>query len=363
MRKNQGEEMAASNAFYGALNAKIGALRGKLLDYNDYYMLSRSKSVRDATVALREYPAYSGHAINIENGENLRRNPVEPSLAATITGDFSRIYSFVSDTGARAFLDAYYLKIEIIVLKHILSTIYDNRNIPYSHAELARIFTKRAKLDIQRLFEAKTPGEFIESLRGTEFELRSITTDQNTSSLFFLAAELGLRYYLHIKRMRTKGQHKPNIQAFNYIFGVETDLRNAMWVYRLKRWYDVPPSLIYAYLVPSYYKLKKDDLTKLVETTNLQSLDAVLAETPYGVAFEDKTRLENGYYSEMRKVYKRAGNLFPNSIASAAAYLHFKEIELKNITALIEGVRYNLSPDDILKHILFTDKTEGRRNS
>ena len=354
--------MSTSNAFYGALNAKIGALRGKLLSFDDYYMLTRSKSVQDLTVALNNYPSYAGLAVGIDGKKKLRRNPVEQSLAITIANDFSRIYSFVSDEEARAFLDAFYLKIEIRVLKHIFSSIYDKREIPYSPSELARFFTRRAKLDLQKLLVAKVPEDFIEALHGSAFELRNINSDESLANLFLPSVELDLRYYSRINKIKAKGLSKSNSLAFDYIFGVEADLRNIMWVYRLKRRFDVPTSLIYAYLVPSYYRLKKDDLAGLAETSDLPSLNAALAETPYGSVFSDNNRLEIGYYSEMKKVYSRASRLFPNSIASAIAYLYFKEIELKNITALIEGVRYGLSPDDILKHLI-NNRSEGRRNS
>ena len=33
------------------------------------------------------------------------------------------------------------------------------------------------------------------------------------------------------------------------------------------------------------------------------------------------------------------------------AYMNLKEVELNNITTIIEGIRYNLNPDFIRQHI------------
>ena len=41
----------------------------------------------------------------------------------------------------------------------------------------------------------------------------------------------------------------------------------------------------------------------------------------------------------------------PESMVAVYAYMNLKEVELNNITTIIEGIRYNLNPDFIRTHI------------
>ena len=42
---------------------------------------------------------------------------------------------------------------------------------------------------------------------------------------------------------------------------------------------------------------------------------------------------------------------YPESMVAVYAYMNLKEVELNNITTIIEGIRYNLNPDFIRTHI------------
>ena len=41
----------------------------------------------------------------------------------------------------------------------------------------------------------------------------------------------------------------------------------------------------------------------------------------------------------------------PLTMAAVYAYINIKELEISNITIIIEGIRYGINPDNIKKHI------------
>ena len=66
----------------------------------------------------------------------------------------------------------------------------------------------------------------------------------------------------------------------------------------------------------------------------------------------DKGRFPEGNY---RYIYNRLSKsifvTYPESMVAVYAYMNLKEVELNNITTIIEGIRYNLNPDFIRTHI------------
>lgn len=81
------------------------------------------------------------------------------------------------------------------------------------------------------------------------------------------------------------------------------------------------------------------------------------------VAFAEKYGIAKVYDSidevfvddEVDIIYNRLSkSIFvthPESMVAVYAYMNLKEVELNNITTIIEGIRYNLNPDFIRTHI------------
>jgi vacuolar-type H+-ATPase subunit C/Vma6 len=92
----------------------------------------------------------------------------------------------------------------------------------------------------------------------------------------------------------------------------------------------------------------------MVMSDSVEQMVAIARGTAYSELFDG---LENGTFIEEnynRITYKLAKNMFVNhtdSMAAVYAYLSLKEIEIKKITTIIEGIRYSQNPDSIREHI------------
>ena len=62
----------------------------------------------------------------------------------------------------------------------------------------------------------------------------------------------------------------------------------------------------------------------------------------------DKPDLELLSHQIMNRIYTKTGSRHPYSIAILDSYLYFKELEMRRIITIIEGVRYGLKPEDIM---------------
>lgn len=336
----------------GGLNAKVMAMRGRLFEQDDYYSLAQNKTVRDAAAQIMSYPAYV-EALKSLDMEDLHREPFEQKIVLSLAGDFIRLYGFISDFRARRYLSAFYLRNEINIIKFILRSIYDKRTVNYTQTEFYSLFGDKMNIEYSRLVNSNNVSEFIENLKGTEFySVLSKKYAEDMPSLFELEAELDMYYYTHLVKLAKKNLDKVNLKAAAFINGTEIDLRNIMWIYRLKRYYKMNSAEIFTYLIPSYYQLSKESLVRMAEAKMTQDLNEEIDSSPYAYAFTDKDNIERGFYIAMNKTVKRACVLYPSSMVSATAYIYLKELEIKNIITLIEGIRYSLKPDEILGHII-----------
>ncbi|MDR2648599.1 MAG: V-type ATPase subunit [Clostridiales bacterium] len=343
---------------YSGINAKIKAMRGNLLTAADYARLCQAGSVEAVARTLSEYPAYRAAMSQTLNME-IHRDIVEQKILLSLSDDFKRIYSFLSDFGVRKYMSAYFLSFELGIIKTLLCMVYDERDISYSAPELNLLIGTELKINTASLKASKNPEEFIRNLQGAGFY--SMLTDAFTSrsSLFEIEMQLDLYYYMNLWKRQRQYLDTKNRRLMERISGSEIDLRNIMWVYRLKKYYNLNNSRIYAYLIPISYRLRRARLMRMVQCASIPELCVEIETSPYGAVFGDLSSLEKAYYKQMSKLYIRASSMHPQSLAYTTGFVYFKELELRNLISLLEGVRYKLKPSDIMSYLNLHKEAEA----
>jgi len=338
---------------YSGINTKLCAMKSKLLTKPDYERLCRSGSVESVVRILSEYPAYHNALAEVFNAE-IHRDIVEQKLMLSLSDDFRRIYRFITEDNIKRFLSSFFLSFELGVIKMLLCMVYDEREINYTLPELNLLISSRLKIDTAKLKASKNPEEFIHNLKGAVFY--SMLTDAFTahSSLFKVEMQLDLYYYLNLWNQQDEELDKKNLRLMKAISGTEIDLRNIMWVYRLKQYYNLNDERVYAYLIPISHKLERAQLMRMVECQDISQLKEEIGNSPYRDVFQDLNDMEKSYYNKMSRVYREASKAEPESLARTVGFIFFKELELRNLTSLLEGVRYNLKPNDIMGYLNLT---------
>ncbi|MBE6012181.1 MAG: hypothetical protein E7234_06455 [Lachnospiraceae bacterium] len=335
---------------YSGINAKVKAMKGRLLDYSDYYELASLKSVESVGMKLRENVAYTEFMDSVLAQADHSRHIFEQKLLIIPVNDYYKIYRFIPDFNIKRYLKTLALKKEMLLIKLIFCSLYDERNITYSKDELEYISKFDLNFDVTKLIVSKNARELIDNLKGTEFYdiLDGIYTEG--ISIFDLEMSLDFYYYNRLWRDKNKYLKGRNKSIMTDITGTEIDMQNIIWIYRLKKYYQIKSNDIFKYLIPIHYRLSGDSISKLVEAPNMNILYDYILNTPYGYAFKDESDLTRCYNNVMYKAYERYMTQ-QNSIAQITDFLHRKQIETENIISLIEGVRYSLSPDEIMKYL------------
>jgi V/A-type H+-transporting ATPase subunit C len=332
-----------------ALNTKLRAMRSELLTKADYEAMCRLGTVAQVADRLRERNGYHILTARQDNAE-WRRSDLERRILSVIYSDFFRIRLHISDKAIREFFNALFLQTLISLLKKLLCMVFDERDTSHEFNELDMAFAREYKVNLPILAASKNVQMFINNLQGTMFYPVLNTVYGEDTTLFELEQQLDLLYFRHIWSEKDK-LDRDNREIMRRILGMEIDMRNILWVYRLKKHYDVPTGVIVASLNETSYQLPADSLSKMKDAEDIEGMLEIVAKSPYKDVFVNFNNPRRDFTRAMNMAYRQEARLRPFSIASAAGYLFDKAEEINRVTTVLEGVRYSLPAAEIMKFI------------
>lgn len=152
---------------YSGLTTKIRAMQSRLLTDDQYRELAELKSVPQAVTYLKQQPAYEAILDSLSE-EALHRGKIEQLLVNSIYRDFTKIYQF-SNMEQRKFLNLYFGRYEVSIMKECLNKIFDHRDVNLDLSLFKPFFDKHSQLDINLLTASRSIEEFVSHLRGTSY--------------------------------------------------------------------------------------------------------------------------------------------------------------------------------------------------
>jgi len=91
--------------------------------------------------------------------------------------------------------------------------------------------------------------------------------------------------------------------AMQRVIGAEIDMQNIIWLYRLKRFYQIFGDASYGYLVPIRHRLTKDEFIRLVQSDTTGFMKE-LSQMPYANVFNDFRMAQRRLRDALCKRYK-----------------------------------------------------------
>lgn len=337
---------------YSAVSTKMKAMTGRLVKKQEYEEMAAMGSVAEVVNYLKKYPSYE-KIFASESEYDIHRGRVEALFQKAIYAEFTKIYAF-SGLEQRKFLDVYFIRYEIAILKNCLRLILDNRDVTLDLSEFQEFFEKRSALNLESLAASKSLTEFVENLKGSIFyavlkQFEGVTN----ANLFDYENALNLFYMKKMWNEFAKVMKKRDLKIIKEIYGSEIELLNLEWIYRAKKHYHMAPADIYAFIVPIHYKLHKDLFKQIVEAATVEEMGNLLKNCYYARFKEqlDTSSIEKMYDELMEKIHNTSGRKYPYSIVCIETYLYKKTREVDKLTTLIECVRYGLSMEETKKYI------------
>ncbi len=344
------------NVEYSAVAAKLKAMYSKILTDSDYEELLTKKSVKDVCAYLKSTDSYR-EVLEKVSEYDIHRGQMEILLEQELVNEYVRLYNFV-DHKKRALLEFWFIRYEVEFLKREISYIYTHEarsSDEVNQSKFDAFFETHTKINGEIMRNATSLSDCIEACKDTPYADLLQRAENLDADFFSIGMMLDTYYYMAIWSTINRSLDSKQAVLFKRLIGTKIDMLNLMWIYRGKKYFDFPDEIIFTYIIPVRYKLTEEVIRQLVTADGAERfMDMVNTVTVYGALFE---HCSEGRFPEenYRYIYnKLSKNIFVNhseSMVAIYAYLNLKEVELNNITAITEGIRYSLNTEAILEHI------------
>ena len=203
-------------------------------------------------------------------------------------------------------------------------------------------------LPTEELLHTEDPAEMLRRLEDTPYadlarQARRAYDEQK--DLFSVELAIDRRFFVDLqKRARAVGEDQR--QAVLYLSGCTLDRFNLVWLLRYRFSYELSPAETYYLLIPAGHRLSARSLENLCQLGSLEEvLDALpprLTDTLSGAT--SITIVENRLEVQARKVAERFLQDYRHVIARAFAYILLREMEMRQIIAIVKGKRLGFDP-------------------
>lgn len=338
---------------YSGLSTKIRAMQSRLATEDELQEILQFTSVPQVAAYLKRSPEYSRLWAGVDEN-SLHRGDIEKLLKKSIFQNFSSLYHFANPQ-QRSFLALYSKRYEIRVLKEIMTNLFDHRPTPApDFLPYKSFFLKHSNLDLDRLTAAGNMDEFLNALKGSEFYQPLAKIQEHGDGLLFdYGMALDLYYFTQIWNVRKKLFSGTDLEEITKAYGEKFDMLNLEFIQRSKRYYHMEPAAIYSLLVPVNYKLRKEEITALVEAGTYEECRQLFTKTYYGKKYAQLTvsGMEEFYTYVLRTILEKEARRNPYSVAVMYSYLYHKEHEVNSLIVALECVRYGVPSDEAMRYI------------
>jgi vacuolar-type H+-ATPase subunit C/Vma6 len=243
-----------------------------------------------------------------------------------------------------------------------------HRNAP----EADTVYLLREKIchevPIDKILLSKTIEETIILLEGTPYKdplIGALDAFKRTDNLFYLELALDIGYYEKLWRDIASLSRGDRIRARRLI-GIEVDVRNIIWVSRLKFYYNIPLADIAHYMIPHGYRFGVDVMKDVYSSNEPGRLvwDIIArffrgfptppseGERQTEPGTSDLWTLESILWQILFREAHRSLMDYPFTISTILAFSILKRVETKNLLAVINGKRYGLGEDETRQHVI-----------
>lgn len=337
---------------YSGISSKIKAMSAGLISSSMYKEISCLSSVPEFTAYLCEHTSY-GKYLSQTDIRLLHRVEIETFLSNGVYEDFKKLYRF-ADQNQRFYLKLYFKTFEIEFLKKCIRKIMNQTGSLINIVSPDIFFKEHTHLNTDAILSAYSIPELTELLKGTEYyDIIFTVFAYQSSSAFDYELALNLYYYRTVWKTLSKKCCGLDADILTHSYGIRIDLLNLTSIYRGRFHFQLDAFKVLALTIPCSYKLKKAELSALVQSSSVAEFNEILADTYYGRHFsiENADKLIQNYEAVSWNVHKKATKTYPYTIAAIFAYLVAKEEERKKLICALEAIRYGLNQRQILEYI------------
>lgn len=337
-----------------ALITKIKTLHANDLRAEDYLELIKKSSVFDVAAYLKKHDAYKEILQTIPEG-SLNRSRLEGLIRRNKFNQTIKLIKFLT------LKDKSFYSISLIHMEHeviltmirsfISSDEYDVvEQIPY-------YFDRYSKIDFVKLTKTTDMESLVNVLEGTRYHamLKPYAHVKTENLRYYEFESLFESDYYDYAFKQIKFNYRGKLRKnLEHAFKARIEMENMIKVYRLKKFYGVADEDIKAILIPSTRMVEKK-LDQIIAIKNPADILKAILDSGIGPYVDDSDKVYLEYYNDHLRFHIARKFMYFSTAAPAIylAYTFFGELEVENLTHIIEGIRYQIDEQEIRTMLVF----------
>ncbi|MDD4699099.1 MAG: V-type ATPase subunit [Oscillospiraceae bacterium] len=349
---------SASYSIMSKTRAKYGH-RLTIKDFNDMSMLG---SVSEIASFLRTRTHYADALSRITESA-IHRDNLEKILKRSNLKEAEQLCHFEKSIGENLF-QFLLQRFEINELLTFMRFLAAGRPEEYI-ISLSYTVDSLTKLDLISLSKIRSAEELIKYLQNTRFSKITTLLPQNSNDTFdFSLIEFGLDRILYDNAfMMLDESFTGDVRKeLRDIILARTELFDFMLIYRSKLFYSLDENAIRSGLLGYKRLFTAEIINEMISAKSSEDVLEIFRQSRYANKINrypsninpDKICKYLMYDFTVKKIH-----FSTNAPVVMLSYIFSKDIELENITKTIEGVRYGLKPEDIIKSLILPANKES----
>ena len=330
---------------YGAVAAKVRALKGTMLTEEELHQLCLCSSLAEAAAFLRRHPGYSS-AVEALPAANITLPQLQNALKYQWMEQFRRLYRFASAK------DRKYISFAIwhTEMKVILSAIrrLQSPETPEPEEPISEFFAAKSGIDLNDIADCRDYGALLRAVKGSVFYdvLYALPRDEKSGLPDYANADIAMQNHLYTQTwaLLSKGQSTAGIKKMKELLGHEADLLNIVHAMRLRRF-----SKNVNGLIPISHRLKPEITAAIAAAANEDEVESILTASGWIKHFSDGVKApEKQYRRQMEAFCRRLLKSAEPNFCFVQAYLTLKELERDKLISIVQAIDYGIDPTTVL---------------
>lgn len=327
--------------------AKARAMYGRRLVRQNYQELLACHSVNEVASYLKSRTAYSKILSGI-NEADIHRGQLEVLLRQKAFEDSAALCRYEISVGEH--FSQYILeKAEVEQIMHSLIHLMAGSPEEYLFS-MPSYLNRHSHIDLLALGRIRSFDDLLGALRHTPYyKIVSKFRPLPEQPIDYLSIESALHHYLlsHCFSIIKNETHGETRRQLEEMFGIYTDIENFTTILRLKFNYHCGPDFIRSTLLP-YGMLKERHIEMILDADTPADARAAFEKSPTGRKFRNLDVSADLLSTQAEyTVYRQKIRFSTHPCVVMLSYIFLMQIELHDITNIIEGIRYQVPSDDI----------------
>lgn len=337
-----------------ALITKIKTIHAHDLSSEDYQELLKKRTISEVATFLKKHEAYKDILSNVPEN-SLNRSRLEGLIKRQKFNQTIKVVKFLT------LKDKSFYSISLIHMEHevilamirsfISSDEYDVvEQIPY-------YFDRYSKIDFVGLTKTTDMESLVQVLEGTRYYkiLRPFARVKTENLRYYEFESLFESDYYEYAFKQIMANYRGKLRlSLENAFKARIEMENMIKVYRLKKFYGVEDQDIKAILIPSTRIVEKK-LDEIIAIKNPADILKAIVDSGLGSFIDDKDQVYLEYFNDHLRFHIAKKFMYYSTAAPAVflAYTFFNELEVENLTHIIEGIRYQIDEQEIRSMLVF----------